>query len=264
MATNSTYKKAIILLALINVAVLSSNNNEGDNEKRTLTIGKMLHILVTEDMIVDASFIAKVNKGEIEYKRPGQPFEQPFFDMIGAEKCDKLIDYMIDNQFVIEPGKYIINQAWPLEKIIENVRFTKDYSQKKMEIKRIVEGVIVKNFHNYVFSYDPNSVYIAGKDTVSVRHISEYDNAGNIVRFLIHKPEGPLEYSIEELMADTALFKYTGGKNVKDWKFIDRNKIANKIDTLEIEISENSFNNQILVNRNKNRVKIFELVKMGI
>jgi hypothetical protein len=68
-----------------------------------------------------------------------------------------------------------------------------------------------------------------------------------------------LEYSIEELMADTALFKYTGGKNVKDWRLVSNNKIINKIDTLEIEINENSFGNQILVNRNGNHITIFEL-----
>jgi hypothetical protein len=128
-----------------------------------------------------------------------------------------------------------------------------------MEIKRIVEGVIVDNFHNYVFSDDPNSFYVAGKDIVSVRYISEYDNTGNIVRFSIHKPEGPLEYSIEELMTDTALFKYTGGKNVKDCILVGNNKIINKIDTLEIEIDENSFGNQILVNRKGNHITIFEL-----
>jgi hypothetical protein len=66
-------------------------------------------------------------------------------------------------------------------------------------------------------------------------------------------------YSIEELMVDTALFKYTGGKNVKDWRIVGNKKMANKIDTLEIEINENDFGKQILVNRKGDHITIFEL-----
>jgi hypothetical protein len=34
------------------------------------------------------------------------------------------------------------------------------------------------------------------------------------------------------------LFQFTGGESVKDWKFIDSNKISNQIDTLEIETAK--------------------------
>ena len=129
--------------------------------------------------------------------------------------------------------------------------------QKNIQIKRIIKGVIVENFNNYIFSDDPNSVYIVGKDTVSVRYISEYDNIGELVKFSIHLPEGPLDYSIEELIADTALFKYTGGKSVKDWKFIDNNIINNK-DILKVETIKNEFGMNILINRKENSVTIFE------
>jgi sulfur transfer complex TusBCD TusB component (DsrH family) len=84
----------------------------------SVVVGKKLTIVITEDMIVDASFIIKVNKGEIKY-------DKPFFNMIGVEKCDKLIDYMVNNQLVIEPGKYVIFQSWSLDKIIENLHFKK-------------------------------------------------------------------------------------------------------------------------------------------
>jgi hypothetical protein len=87
-------------------------------------IGKPLTIYIHEDMIVDASFIDKVNKGEIELE-PGERLKRPFFDMIKNEECDKLINYMADNQLVIEPGLYTINQAWSADKIIETLRFKK-------------------------------------------------------------------------------------------------------------------------------------------
>jgi len=126
------------------------------------------------------------------------------------------------------------------------------------KIKRIISGIIVEEFHNYSFSDDTNSVYIVGGDTVSVRYISEYDSTGNIVRFSIHKPEGPLEYSLEELMADTALFKYTGGKNAKDWIFLSRMTITNKIDTLELRSHKDRFGNRIHEYRKGNNITIFE------
>ena len=129
--------------------------------------------------------------------------------------------------------------------------------QKNMQIKRIIKGVIVENLNNYTFSEVPNSVYIAGKDTVSVRYISEYDNTGSLVKFSIHKPEGILEYSIEELKKDTLLFNYTGGKSVKNWKLID-NHINNNTDTLKVEITKNNVGMSIFINRKGNNITIFE------
>lgn len=129
--------------------------------------------------------------------------------------------------------------------------------QKNMQIKRIIRGVIVENLENYTFSDDPNFVYIAGKDTVSVRYISEYDNAGSLIKFSIHKPEGTLEYSIEELKEDTLLFNYTGGKSVKDWKLIDNN-IINNTDILKVETTKNKSGMSILINRKGNNITIFE------
>jgi hypothetical protein len=126
-----------------------------------------------------------------------------------------------------------------------------------MQIKRIIKGVIVENINNYTFSEYPNSVYIAGKDTVSVRYISEYDNTGSLIKFSIHKPEGILEYSIEKLKEDTLLFNYTGGKSVRDWKLIDNN-ITNNTDILKVETTKNEFGMNILINRKGNNVTIFE------
>lgn len=129
--------------------------------------------------------------------------------------------------------------------------------QKNMQIKRIIKGVVVENFYNYTFSDDPNSVYIAGKDTVSVRYISEYDNTGSLVKFSIYKPEGILEYSIDELKEDTLLFNYTVEKSVKDWKLID-NKIAHNTDILEVENTKNKYGMSIFVNRKGNYITIIE------
>jgi hypothetical protein len=130
--------------------------------------------------------------------------------------------------------------------------------QKEMKVYRIIKGVFVEKFHNYTFSNDPNSVYFTEKDTISVRNISEYDDTGNLIKFSVHKPEGVLEYSIDDLMKDTLLFQSTGGKSVKDWRFIENNKITNNVDTLEIETAQNNFGMNILINRKGNSITIFE------
>jgi len=131
-------------------------------------------------------------------------------------------------------------------------------AQKEIQIKRIIKGVIIENFHNYTFSNDPCSVYVIGKDIVSVRSISEYNNTGSLVKFSIYKPEGILVYSLKELEEDTLLIDLSGGRSVKVWKFIGNNEITNRIDTLKIKTAQNSFNKQILVNRKENTITIFE------
>ena len=117
----------------------------------------------------------------------------------------------------------------------------------------------MEDFFNYSFCYDPNSVYFIANDTISVRSISEYDDTGNLTKFLIYKPNGVLEYSNNELMRDTLLFQSIGGKSVKDWKFIENNKITNNMDTLEIETTNNNLGINILINRNDNSITIFEV-----
>lgn len=115
----------------------------------------------------------------------------------------------------------------------------------------------MENLNNYTFNDDPNSVYIAGKDTISVRYINEYDNTGSLVKFSILKPEGTLEYSIEELKADTLLFNYTSERNVKDWRLIDNNIITNT-NILKVETAKNKFGMSIFINRKGNNITIFE------
>jgi hypothetical protein len=129
--------------------------------------------------------------------------------------------------------------------------------QKEIQIKRIIKGVVGE--YAVIFNDDSNSIYIVGKDTISIRRISEYDNTGNIVKFSVYLSEGILEYSIEELMADTLLLNFsTAGRSVKDWKFVGNNKITNGTDTLRVKTRKNNFNKRILVNQKQNIITIFE------
>lgn len=130
--------------------------------------------------------------------------------------------------------------------------------QKEVKVNRIIKGINVDDFSNYIYSNDTNSVYITQKDTFIVRSISEYDNKGNLIKFSIYKSEGVIEYSIEELMKDTSLFKFTGGKSMKNWQFIDDITISNNIDTLKIETSKNTHSKNILINIKGNYITIFE------
>lgn len=129
--------------------------------------------------------------------------------------------------------------------------------QKEMKVYRIIKGVLVEDFYNYTFSNDPNSVYFTEKDTVFVRNISEYDNMGNLIKFSTHKSEGVIEYSIDDLMKDTLLFQFTGGKSVKKWQFIDNETITNDTDTLKIETTKNSLGMNILINIKGSSITIF-------
>jgi hypothetical protein len=121
------------IFAVFTSCCVFGNNKEDNTEMKSglkkdslqLRIGKNFTVNIPEDVIVDASFIDKVNKGEIEYKRPNGLYPQKFFNLIGDEERNKLINYMADNQLVIEPGLYTINQAWSADKIIETLRFKK-------------------------------------------------------------------------------------------------------------------------------------------
>lgn len=131
-------------------------------------------------------------------------------------------------------------------------------TQKEIKVHRIIKGVLVENFHNYTFNNDLSSVYFTEKDTISVRHISEYDDTENLIKYSIYKSEGVLEYSIDNLMKDTLLFQATEGKSAKDWKFIKNNIITNNKDTLEIENVKNNLGMDILIYRKGNSITIFE------
>jgi hypothetical protein len=132
-----------------------------------------------------------------------------------------------------------------------------------MKIRRIIKGILVEKGDNFIHADDPNSVYLTERGTVSVRDITEYDNAGNLVKYERHLPDGPLEYSIDDLMKDAIFFDNSAFlKNVIGWKLIGNNKIANNKDTLEIEIIKNNLGVDVficIVNEEYRHIKIFEI-----
>lgn len=127
--------------------------------------------------------------------------------------------------------------------------------QKEMNIKRIIIGFLVEE--NY-FCEDHELIYFTDTDTIAVRSVNEYDNAGNLIKYIRFASEDYLEYSIDDLMNDTLLLQLVGGKSAKVWKFIENNKITNNADTLEIETTKNNLGMNIFINRKGNSVTIFE------
>ncbi len=80
-----------------------------------LKIGKDLYITVADSEIIDADYLSKVADGTYDSA----------FALWDSKELPKLIQYLRENDLLIEPGKYVINQAWSFEKVKEILRFKK-------------------------------------------------------------------------------------------------------------------------------------------
>ncbi|HHV99506.1 MAG TPA: hypothetical protein GXX36_08015 [Clostridiaceae bacterium] len=80
-----------------------------------LKIGKDLYITVADSEIIDADCLSKVADGTYD----------SVFALWDIKELPKLIQYLKENDLLIEPGKYVINQAWSFEKVKEILRFKK-------------------------------------------------------------------------------------------------------------------------------------------
>lgn len=114
--------KKVILIAIIAVgivfvfAVVRNGlllKKEGLN--MNLKIGKELYITVADSEIIDADYLSKVVDGTYDSA----------FELWDSKELPKLIQYLKENDLLIEPGKYVINQAWSFEKVKEILRFKK-------------------------------------------------------------------------------------------------------------------------------------------
>ncbi len=103
--------KLLLLLTGCVLILLSYNNKVewGSNQQEMgLKFGKNLEIIISDDEVIDASYLKKVLDGEIVK-------DIPYFDMLGDTEFTKLINYMEKNDYIIQAGNYIINQAWQFE-----------------------------------------------------------------------------------------------------------------------------------------------------
>lgn len=104
------HKLLIITIILLGYILTGCSSVSNQNEKQiadllSFGIGKNLAIEIPEDEIVDATHLKKVLDGEIQK-------ETPYFDIWNDTELLKLIEYMEDNNYMIVPGRYVINQAW--------------------------------------------------------------------------------------------------------------------------------------------------------
>ncbi|MEM1485864.1 hypothetical protein V6615_13480 [Oscillospiraceae bacterium PP1C4] len=115
-------KKIVILIAIIIVVtiivfVIVRNGlllkKEGLN--MNLKIGKELYITVVDSEIIDAEYLSKVADGAYDST----------FKLWDSNEFPKLIQYLKENDLIIEPGKYVINQAWSFQKVKEVLKFKK-------------------------------------------------------------------------------------------------------------------------------------------
>lgn len=116
--------KKVIIIALVIIVIFAITifitirngilwQKEGLNTN--LKIGKELYITIEDNNIIDAEYLSKVADGT----------NDSALSLWDSEELPKLINYMKKNNFIIEPGKYTINQAWPFEKVREVLRFRK-------------------------------------------------------------------------------------------------------------------------------------------
>jgi len=96
--------KTIVLLICILTGCNNDFNLTGEDDMY-LMFGKNLEIIISENDIVDSEHLQKVLDGKIQK-------DIPYFDMWNDKELSKLIEYMSDNNYIIVPGRYVINQAW--------------------------------------------------------------------------------------------------------------------------------------------------------
>lgn len=128
-------------------------------------------------------------------------------------------------------------------------------AQKKgdLKIKNILIGIEINGTNQYI--YDSEPTYVINSDSISLRKKAEYDNKGELEFLTLYKSEGVLTYSRLDILNDTALLDYTGISINNNWKFINDSLITNCIDTIAVKEQ----GEKIFVNKNNNRLTIFEL-----
>ncbi|HQA60915.1 MAG TPA: hypothetical protein PK768_07810 [Tepidanaerobacteraceae bacterium] len=114
--------KKVILIVIIAIGIVLAFavvrngvllKQSGLNTK--LKIGKELYINVADNEIIDADYLSKVANGTYDSA----------FALMDSKEMHKLIQYLKENNLLIEPGKYVINQAWSFEKVKDILRFKK-------------------------------------------------------------------------------------------------------------------------------------------
>lgn len=122
-----------------------------------------------------------------------------------------------------------------------------------LKIKNILIGIEINIANKYV--YDSESIYVINSDSISLRKKAEYDNKGELKLLTLFKSEGALTYSRLDILYDTALLNHTGISIKNNWRFINDTLITNCNDSLAVEEQ----GEKIFVNKNNNRLTIFEL-----
>ena len=69
---------------------------------------KSFDVTVDESEIVDAQYLQKVLDERIVK-------DVPYFDLLDSDQLEKMINYMSENNFMITPGTYKLNQSWKFE-----------------------------------------------------------------------------------------------------------------------------------------------------
>ncbi len=101
--------KILLALSLVGLICVGCENTAQEDEGlHGEKFGKDLTITVTENECVDAEYLQKVLDGEIKK-------DVPYFDLWDEEELKELIDYMAQNEYVIIPGQYTLNQTWLFE-----------------------------------------------------------------------------------------------------------------------------------------------------
>jgi len=117
MLSKKTVFIAIIVVSLIIIFVTVRNGLllQKEGLHINLKIGKELYIIVVDSDTINAEYLSEVANGT----------RDSTFELWDNKELRKLILYLKENDFIIEQGKYTINQAWSFEKVREVLRFRK-------------------------------------------------------------------------------------------------------------------------------------------
>ncbi|MBW2963120.1 hypothetical protein [Mesonia aestuariivivens] len=115
--------------------------------------------------------------------------------------------------------------------------FSCNAQKEEPRIVEISSGVLVSG-ENYM--YDNNSLFYLGGNKYSLRHKALYDINGALIKLLLYKSEGEIEYNRKEILEDEKLIEYTGFPLKQNWVY-KKNKLVDENGKIKIDKEIDNF-----------------------
>lgn len=105
----------LIFLFLGGVILFFYKNTKNLSLNSDIKIGKDIYISVSKDVSIDSDYITNVIKEETDSD----------FELLDKDGLKELEKYLSENDYEIEEGLYVINQAWSFEQYKDILKYRK-------------------------------------------------------------------------------------------------------------------------------------------